>query len=183
MGLGRDYEGQDCSLARALELIGERWTLLVVRDAFYGVRRYSDFVTHLDIPRAVLADRLHTLTAAGVLRKHRYQDAPPRDEYVLTEMGRELWPALHTLACWGARHLSEAGPSRVFCHVACGTLLDSPFACPACGVPVPPEDLEVRPGPGAGTPTRDDPVSRALRRPHRLLEPLLPDRSGAAVGG
>ncbi|GAA2106126.1 winged helix-turn-helix transcriptional regulator [Actinomadura alba] len=171
MALGKDYAGQDCSLARALELVGERWTLLVVRDAFYGVRRYSDFLAHLDIPRAVLAERLQALTAAGVLDKRRYQHAPPRDEYVLTEIGRELWPALRALSSWGARHLSDTGPSRVFSHVHCGTPLGRFGECPSCGDPVPPQDVEVRPGPGAGT--RDDPVSRALRQPHRLLEPLF----------
>jgi DNA-binding HxlR family transcriptional regulator len=177
VALGKDYEGQDCSLARALELVGERWTLLVVRDAFYGVRRYSDFLAHLDIPRAVLAERLQALTAAGVLDKRRYQHAPPRDEYVLTEIGRELWPALYALSDWGARHLSDAGPCRIFCHAACGTPLGPSAVCPSCGGQVPPEDLVVRPGPGAGRPARDDPVSRALRRPHRLLQPLFADPS------
>ncbi|MGH3387603.1 MAG: winged helix-turn-helix transcriptional regulator [Actinomadura sp.] len=175
MALGKDYESQDCSLARALELIGERWTLLVIRDAFYGVRRYSDFVSHLDIPRAVLADRLQRLTAAGVLERRRYQEAPPRDEYVLTGVGRELWPVLLALGDWGARHLSAAGASRIFCHVTCGTRLDRTAVCPACGTVVPPEEVEMRPGPGADRPHRQDAVSRALRAPHRLLEPLTAD--------
>jgi DNA-binding HxlR family transcriptional regulator len=177
VALGKDYEGQDCSLARALELVGERWTLLVVRDAFFGVRRYSDFLAHLDIPRAVLAERLQVLTAAGVLDKRRYQHNPPRDEYVLTEIGRELWPALRALSDWGARHLSDAGPSRLYSHVACGTPLGRSTHCPSCGGPVPPEDVEMRPGPGAGRPVRDDAVSRALQGPHRLLQPLFADPS------
>jgi DNA-binding HxlR family transcriptional regulator len=175
MALGRDYESQDCSLARALELIGERWTLLVIRDAFYGVRRYSDFVAHLDIPRAVLAERLQRLTAAGVLERRRYQEAPARDEYVLTGIGRELWPVVLTLGDWGARHLSSAGPSRVFCHATCDTPLDRTVVCSSCGRPVPPEEVEMRPGPGVDRPHRQDPVSRALRVPHRLLEPLIVD--------
>jgi DNA-binding HxlR family transcriptional regulator len=175
MALGRGYESQDCSLARALELIGERWTLLVIRDAFYGVRRYSDFVAHLDIPRAVLAERLQRLTAAGVLERRRYQEVPPRDEYVLTRIGRELWPVVLALGDWGARHLSSAGPSRVFCHAACDTPLDGTVVCSSCGRAVPPEEVEMRPGPGADRPHRQDPVSRALRVPRRLLEPLLVD--------
>jgi DNA-binding HxlR family transcriptional regulator len=176
MALGKDYESQDCSVARALELIGERWTLLVIRDAFYGVRRYSDFVAHLDIPRAVLADRLQRLTAAGVLERRRYQEAPPREEYVLTEIGRELWPVLLALGNWGARHLSAAGPSRIFCHIACGTRLGRTVWCSECGTVVPPEEVEMRPGPGADRPRRQDAVSRALRAPRRLLEPLtVPD--------
>src|SRR5437764_12621647 len=151
MALGKDYEAQDCSLARALELVGERWTLLIIRDAFYGVRRYSDFVTHLGVPRAVLAERLQALTAAGVLEKHR--EPGRREEYVLTGMGRALWPAVHALGHWGTTHLAPNGPSRLYVHTACGTRIDPVGACPACGgPPVPPEDIEGRPGPGARPP-------------------------------
>lgn len=174
VALGRYYEGQDCSLARALELLGERWTMLLVRDAFYGVRRYADFLAHLDIPRAVLADRLRTLTEAGVLARRRYSDSPPRDEYVLTDRGRELWAPFYLLSQWGERHLSAAGPRRLFAHADCGTLLDPTGACPRCGRLAPPEEIEMRPGPGQQDDHRTDPVSQALRRPHRLLQPLLP---------
>ncbi len=106
MALGTDYAHQDCTLARALEVVGERWSLLLVRDAFYGVRRFNDFLVHLDIPRAVLTARLAALTEAGVLRKEAYQQSPPRYDYVLTDAGLELWPVVHGLAQWGgaARH-------------------------------------------------------------------------------
>ncbi|MBF9132782.1 helix-turn-helix transcriptional regulator [Plantactinospora sp. S1510] len=173
MALGKNYERQDCSFARALELLGERWTLLLVRDAFYGVRRYADFLAHLDIPRAVLAERLRTLTEAGVLSRHRYSDSPPRDEYLLTDRGRELWSVFYPLVQWGERHLSTAGPRRLFAHAACDELLDPTGACRRCGRLAPPEEVEVRPGPGDQSDLRDDPVTEALRRPHRLLEPLL----------
>ncbi|GAA2807307.1 helix-turn-helix domain-containing protein [Saccharopolyspora taberi] len=172
MPLAKNYEKQDCSLARALELVGERWTLLVVRDACYGVRRYRDFLAHLDIPRAVLSERLRTLVDAGVLTKHRYQSSPPRDEYLLTEMGRELWPVVHQLSRWGDRHLSGAGPCRIFSHADCGSRLDPGGSCPECGRPVELTDVEMRPGPGSDATLRDDPVSVALRRPHRMLEPV-----------
>lgn len=76
MALGTDYAQQDCSLARALEVVGERWSMLIVRDAFYGVSRFNDFLAHLDIPRAVLTARLRTLVEAGVLYKEPYQDSP-----------------------------------------------------------------------------------------------------------
>lgn len=171
MALGRDYQGQDCSLARALELVGERWTMLVLRDAFYGVRRFSDFHDHLDAPRAVLTDRLQTLVGAGILDKRRYQQAPPRDEYVLTARGRQLWPALYTLSYWGERHLTEGGARRTFHHVDCGRRLDALGGCPRCGRTVAASDVEVRPGPGLREHAAD-PVSVALRTPHRLLEPL-----------
>ncbi|WP_214412443.1 winged helix-turn-helix transcriptional regulator [Sphaerisporangium fuscum] len=171
MALGKNYEGQECSLARALELVGERWTLLVVRDALYGVRRYGDFLTHLDIPRAVLSQRLQTLVEAGLLDKRRYQDSPPRDEYVLTERGLDLWPAVYVLAKWGERHAGGPGPQRTFHHAACDAPLDRFSACTACGRHPAPQEVEVRPG-SALTFERDDPVSLAMRAPHRLLTPL-----------
>jgi DNA-binding HxlR family transcriptional regulator len=171
MALGRDYPGQDCALARALELIGERWTMLVLRDAFYGVRRFGDFHDHLAAPRAVLTERLATLVDAGVLTRRRYQQSPPRDEYVLTARGRELWPCVYTLAYWGERHLSDGGARRTFHHVACGRRLDPLGGCPRCGTPVPAADVEVRPGPGLGH-AATDPVSLALSAPRRLLVPL-----------
>jgi DNA-binding HxlR family transcriptional regulator len=171
MGLGKNYAGQDCSLARALELIGERWTILVVRDALYGVRRFGDFLDHLDLPRAVLAQRLQTLVEAGVMERRRYRDAPPRDEYVLTDMGRDLWHPLFTLTTWGERHLAANGPRRLYFHVTCGARLAGTTVCGACRTPVPVEEVEVRPGPGA-TLHRQDAVSLALREPHRMLEPL-----------
>jgi DNA-binding HxlR family transcriptional regulator len=171
MALGKNYTGQDCSLAKALEVIGERWTILVVRDAMYGVRRYGDFLAHLDIPRAVLSQRLTTLVEAGVLDKRRYQDAPPREEYVLTQVGRELWQPVLALGEWGERHFTKSGPRRVFHHLTCGTRIDSVAQCATCGVRVPIEDAEVRPGPGLEG-TRDDPVSVALSAPHRMLHPI-----------
>ncbi|HEY7483091.1 MAG TPA: helix-turn-helix domain-containing protein [Streptosporangiaceae bacterium] len=169
MALGKDYEGQDCNLARALELIGERWTLLVVRDALYGVRRFGDFQAHLDIPRAVLAERLQHLVQAGVLEKRRYQPSPPRDEYVLTGMGQELWPVVFTLSRWAKRHLPHAHSDRIYRHIACGTELGAMAVCPVCEVAVPAGDVEMSPGSGTA---RLDHVSRALDRPHRLLQPV-----------
>ncbi|BCB73721.1 helix-turn-helix domain-containing protein [Phytohabitans flavus] len=175
MALGKNYEGQNCTLARALELVGERWTLLIVRDAFYGVRRYGDLLAHLDIPRAVLADRLATLVEAGILARHRYQDSPPRDEYLLTERGVELWSVIYPLMRWGERHFATGQPLRTFRHAVCGTEIDAAGRCPTCGgVDVQPADIEAHPGPGAPAQPREDPVSVALRaRPHRLLQPVL----------
>jgi DNA-binding HxlR family transcriptional regulator len=169
MALGKDYEGQDCNLARGLELVGERWTLLVVRDALFGVRRFGDFQVHLDIPRAVLAERLSHLVEAGVLEKRRYQDAPPRYEYVLTGMGEELWPVVFTLGRWAQQHIPAARTYRIYRHVACGTELTGLAMCPACEEPVPAQDVEMLPGRGT---KRVDHVSRALDKPHRLLQPV-----------
>jgi DNA-binding HxlR family transcriptional regulator len=162
MALGKDYAAQDCSLARALEVVGERWTLLIVRDAFYGVRRFSDFLVHLDIPRAVLSARLQSLVDFGVLAKDGH-------DYVLTDMGKELWPVVHTLARWAEEHLS-AEPCRVFVHAACATQVGPDGTCTTCGRQVRPEELEIHAGPGVRR--RTDPVSVILRSPHRLLDPI-----------
>ncbi|SHN46211.1 winged helix-turn-helix transcriptional regulator [Cryptosporangium aurantiacum] len=171
MGLGKDYAGQNCAFARALEILGERWTLLVIRDAFFGVRRFGDFLVHLDVPRAVLSDRLETLVRTGVLRRQRYQDSPPRDEYLLTEAGIELWPPLFQLTAWGTRHLATGPSMRIFLHAGCGGTLAGPAVCTACNTLVAAEDTEFEPGPGSEF-LRSDRVSVALRQRHRLLQPL-----------
>ena len=170
MPLGTDYAGQSCSLARTLEIVGERWTLLIVRDLFFGVRRFTDLQRHLDIPRAVLAARLTTLVDHGLVERRPYRAG--RDELTLTTAGEELWPAVHALLQWGERHCSPAGPRRVFAHAACGTDLTPAGRCAACEVTPAPGAVEMRPGPGAGPPQRQDAVSIALREPRRLLEPL-----------
>lgn len=171
MALGTDYANQDCSLARALELVGERWTLLILRDCFFGVRRFSDFRTHLDVSKAVLSQRLSRLVEAGVLER-----APSggRDEYVLTESGRALWPAIYALTQWGDAQTSPRGPRRIFAHAECGTDLTVSGSCPVCGRIPSPEELEMRPGPGVSSPPRAHPMSVALRAPRRVLEPLRP---------
>ena len=166
--LGSDYKDQDCALARALETIGERWTLLIVRDAFLGVQRFSDFQAHLDIPKAVLSDRLSGLVEDGVLERLPDPEHAGRHLYRLTAAGRELWPAVYALLVWGGRH---RGPnSRVFDHAACGTRLDDRGMCPACGVAPEPEDIVSAPRRTGSR--RDDPVAMVLRSPRRLLEPL-----------
>jgi DNA-binding HxlR family transcriptional regulator len=167
--LGRDYERQDCSLARALEVVGERWTLLIVRDAFYGVRRFSDFQAHLDIPKAVLSERLGWLVGNGVLERRPDPKHAGRHLYELTPAGRDLWPALHALLVWGGRHRSPN--SRVFKHSTCGTVLNDAGYCTECALTPGPEQIVAEPRPGRA-PVRDDAVTIALRGPRRLLEPL-----------
>jgi DNA-binding HxlR family transcriptional regulator len=171
MPLPKDYSGQQCSLARALEIVGERWTLLILRDAFFGVRRFGDFAAHLGIPRAVLSARLGSLTEAGVLSGAA--GAHGHTEYVLTAKGRTLWPVIRGLLDWGDEHYSTDGPRRVFQHAADSGTVTAGGACTACGHEVTVDDLVVAPGPGlAARPAGDDPVSRALAVPHRMLEPL-----------
>jgi DNA-binding HxlR family transcriptional regulator len=168
--LGKDYEGQDCSLARALEVVGERWTLLIMRDAFYGVRRFSDFCEHLDIPRAVLSDRLNGLVEHELMERRPDPERPGRELYELTPSARELWPALHTLMSWGSRYRDKPGTPRRFMHAACGTKLDKYSHCPKCGVIPPVEDVMTV---GGRIPFRDDRVSAALQPKRRMLEPLV----------
>jgi DNA-binding HxlR family transcriptional regulator len=171
MALPREYAGQACSIAKALEIVGERWTLLIVRDAAYGVRRFSDFVTHLDIPRRVLTERLKFLVEQGILDK---QPAGGREEYVLTDKGLALFPVIRALAAWGDEYTSPGGRRRILRHVACGTVIERSGRCPECDLYPPVGDLESSPGPGLPVPTEDDdPVTRALAQPCRLLEPLV----------
>jgi DNA-binding HxlR family transcriptional regulator len=167
--LRRDYATQACSLARSLEVIGERWTLLILRDLFMGVHRFSDLHAHLDIPRAVLSTRLDALVEQGIAE--RRTDGPG---FGLTAAGRELWPIVHGLIVWGDRHRPvDGGPRRLFVHAACGTPLAAAGECASCGVTPDPSDVETRPGPGVDPARRHDRVSRALREPHRLLTPLV----------
>lgn len=169
--LPRDYAGQSCSLARALEIVGERWTLLIVRDAFFGVRRFVDFAAHLNLPRAVLTDRLASLTSAGVLA--RVPGRGRRQEYELTERGVALWPVIRSLMEWGDDNFAPQGPRRVFWHAADGLAVAGDGRCAGCGRTVEVRDTVVAPGPGLGAPgPADDPVTVALARPHRLLHPL-----------
>jgi DNA-binding HxlR family transcriptional regulator len=173
--LGKDYEGQDCSLARTLEAIGERWTLLIIRDAFYGVRRFNDFRDHLDIPKAVLADRLDGLVSDGILERVPDPGHAGRHQYNLTAAGRELWPAMHALLAWGDRHRGPNG--RLFLHADCGTPLSDSGACPTCGTTPRPEQVLTR---RARPTARTDAVSAALEGPHRLLDPIASHGSAAA---
>src|SRR3954452_23751346 len=168
--LRSDYEGQECALAATLEVLGERWTLLIVRDAFFGVRRFSDFVVRLDIPRAVLADRLRGLVDEGVMLKRADPERPGRHLYELTPAGKELWPALHALIAWGSKHRRRS--SNTYRHADCGTELAAGALCPACGFVAPPEAVATRPRRAKPADGRADPVSAIVRRPRRLLEPV-----------
>jgi DNA-binding HxlR family transcriptional regulator len=170
MALPSDYAGQACSLSRSLEVVGERWTLLIVRDAFFGVRRFGDFVAHLQIPRAVLADRLKSLTASGVLA--RVPGAGRREEYELTSKGISLWPVVRSLMTWGDDYYAPAGPRRVFRHTGDGGQVGADGRCTSCAQLVPAADTEIVPGPGLTRGRDDDPVTAALAQPHRLLQPL-----------
>jgi DNA-binding HxlR family transcriptional regulator len=145
--LKRTYEGQNCSIARALELVGERWTLLIIRDALLGLRRFDEFQESLGVARNVLTDRLARLVAEGILERSVYSERPPRFDYRLTEKGRELAVPLLALMQWGDRHLSPKPP-----RVARRRSDRSPVRVAFVGRDddlVPPHEIEVVPGPGA----------------------------------
>lgn len=146
--LRRTYENQDCSIARALETIGERWTLLILRDAFLGTRRFDDFQKSLGIARNVLTVRLKTLVDQGLLERRRYQERPDRYEYRLTEKGVDLWPVLFTLMRFGDKHGAEGDdlPPTLVEHRPCGTPIDDHMCCPECGVQVGARDVVAKRG-------------------------------------
>ena len=144
--LKRTYEGQNCSIARALELVGERWTLLIVRDAFLGLRRFDEFQESLGVARNVLSDRLTRLVDEGILERTAYSERPPRFEYQLTQKGRELAVPLIALMQWGDRHLSDQ-PPRVARRRADRSPVRAVFVAGDHEL-VSPAELEVVPGPG-----------------------------------
>jgi DNA-binding HxlR family transcriptional regulator len=131
--LPANYDTQDCSVARALELLGERWTLLIVRDALHGVTRYDDFLARLGAPTSTLARRLDHLVDAGILTRSAYETRPPREEYRLTGRGRDLAVVIATLREWGDRQLSPADPPASYTHHGCGGTAVTEMTCDACG--------------------------------------------------
>jgi DNA-binding HxlR family transcriptional regulator len=139
---------QTCSVARAMDILGERWTFLILREAFYGVRRFSDMQRNLGIARNILSNRLQTLVGAGILERRRYQEEPERFEYRLTEAGRELYPAIVAIMRWGDEHLCRGGPPVELRH-ACGETADPVLVCGHCHEPLHPHDVTPVPGPGA----------------------------------
>ena len=147
--LNRTYESQNCSIARALEVVGERWSLLIVRDLMLGYRRFDALQERLGVARNVLAARLDRLIEEGVVQRRLYQERPARYEYVLTEKGLDLWPVLVGLISWGDKYVAEQGPPVVLEHRECGGRIDDRRICERCGEPVAVRAAIARPGPGA----------------------------------
>ncbi|MFT4286113.1 winged helix-turn-helix transcriptional regulator [Nocardioides sp.] len=130
-----------CSVARALDVIGERWSLLVVRELFLGSRRFEEFARYTGAPRDVLTTRLRKLEEAGLIRREPYQDRPVRFEYRLTDLGKSLHPVIHVLREWGDAHLAgDDGPPTTFRH-SCGEVFHPVLTCAACGEPAGPRDV------------------------------------------
>lgn len=143
--LKHTYEGQDCNLARSLEVIGERWTLLIIRSALLGTTRFDGFLSQLDIARNVLSTRLTRLVEHEILERVPYQDKPVRYEYRLTPTGRDLTRAVVALMQWGDRNLpQELGPPRRADHIGCDGTVHVELHCTGCGRAVHNEEVDVR---------------------------------------
>jgi DNA-binding HxlR family transcriptional regulator len=155
----KSFAEMDCSVAQCLEIVGEWWSLLIVRDAFLGVTRFDDFQRRLGISRNVLHQRLDHLVDAGVLEKVPYSTKPPRSEYRLTSRGKDLWPVLTAMRQWGDRHAAPDGPPVEVVHVACGSSAPTEMVCSSCGERVNARDVSVVPGPGRSA----SPLARRAR--------------------
>jgi DNA-binding HxlR family transcriptional regulator len=147
--LGRMYDTQNCSAARALELVGERWSLLIIRDAlFAGNRRFGDFQRSLGVAPNILTARLDSFVDAGLMERRRYSEHPEHYEYLLTAKGRDLAPVIVALTAWGDQYAAPNGPPIIYEHAACGSEIYQETRCATCEVPVPNADIAVRLGPG-----------------------------------
>jgi DNA-binding HxlR family transcriptional regulator len=160
--LGNDYDNQTCSIAGALEVVGERWSLLIVRDVFLGLRRFDEIQADLGIARNVLQTRLTRLLDHGVLERRLYRERPPRYEYRLTDKGLDLWPTVVALMKWGDRYAAPAaGPPVLLEHLRCGGAVDEHRVCETCGARLSVRDVRAIPGPGA---TPEHPLLRRAGR-------------------
>ncbi|TML25397.1 MAG: helix-turn-helix transcriptional regulator [Actinobacteria bacterium] len=148
--LGRTYEDQNCSAARALEIVGERWSLLIIRDAlFAGITRFADFQRRLSVAPNVLATRLDSFVEHGLMERRQYSQHPEHYEYVLTDQGRDLQPVILALSRWGDRWVAPEGPPVLYVHSACDSRVEQLIHCSTCGEVSDPADIGTRPGPGA----------------------------------
>jgi DNA-binding HxlR family transcriptional regulator len=155
----RPFADQNCSIAGAAAIFGDRWTLLVLRELMLGRRRFSEIERNTGAAPNILSDRLRVLVEHGLLTKHRYREHPEAHEYVMTAKGRDVGPVLTAILAWGDRHATPPdGPPRVFVHVACGHDAHPVLHCSHCGEPIGDRDLKVRPGPGADALQRSEPL-------------------------
>jgi DNA-binding HxlR family transcriptional regulator len=139
----------NCSISRPLAVLGERWTLLVIKEAFLGVKRFEDMQRDLGVARNVLADRLQKLVGEGILERRRYEERPPRFEYKLTAKGRDLYPVIVSIMRWGDRYTAEAGAPVRLIHEPCGQEAEPKLVCSHCGEEIDPREMRPEAGPGA----------------------------------
>jgi DNA-binding HxlR family transcriptional regulator len=144
----KSFADMHCSLAQCLEVVGEWWSMLIIRDVFLGVTRFDDFQQRLGISRNILNQRLTTLVDAGVLTKVPYSEHPPRNDYRLTEKGRDLWPVLTAMRQWGDKYVAPDGPPMKMKHKGCGRFVEAVMTCSHCGERIGPRDVLAVAGPG-----------------------------------
>ena len=155
------------SVGRALGLIGDHWTLMILREALFGVRRYGQLARNLGIPRPTLSARLRSMVDSGLFERVLYAKDPDRFEYRLTEAGRDLFPAAVLLMRWGDKHLAgPEGPPLVLRHHECGEIADAELTCARCGKQISSDNVTPEPGPGARETTTD--AGRHSSRPDRM---------------
>ncbi len=150
--LAHRFQGD--SVSRALALIGDHWTLMILREELFGVRRYGQLVRNLGIPRPTLSSRLRSMVDSGLLERALYASDPDRYEYRLTEAGRELFGAAALLMRWGDKYLAGTeGPPIVLRHHVCGEIAEPTLVCANCGVEITAYNVTPEPGPGFSEPT------------------------------
>lgn len=144
-----EIDNVPCSVARSLSVIGDRWTLLIIRDCFYGTSRFDDFQKQIGMTRHILSDRLRKLVDADILVKHAYQDCPTRFDYFLTPRGEDLYPILMTIAGWGDKWMSSSdGVPVEYVHATCGQVTMAGVVCSECGEELTAETVKAQRGPG-----------------------------------
>src|SRR4051794_5599801 len=174
----KSFGEMQCPIARSLARVGEWWSILILRDALHGLTRFDQFQKSLGIAPNMLTRRLHGLVEAGLLERRRYSERPPRDEYVLTERGRDFRPVVLALLAWGNRHFAPEGQSVVLVDRETGATVDPVLADPATGRPVDGPEYALVPGPAASSRVREkyrrpgeaEGPKHARRRP----QPLAP---------
>ena len=144
----KSFAGMHCSVAQCLEVVGEWWSMLILRDVFFGVSRFDELQRRLGISRNVLNQRLTTLVDSGVLETIPYSDHPPRYDYRLTDKGRDLWPVLTALLRWGDKYAAPDGPPLRMKHKNCGRISEAVMTCSSCGEPLELADIRWMAGPG-----------------------------------
>ena len=153
----KSYGNMKCPIARSLDRVGEWWSILILRDAFYGLRQFDEFQKSLGVAPNILTRRLNAMVQSGLLERRRYSEHPPRDEYVLTERARDFHPVLLALSAWGTRHFAPEGAAVQVFNKRTGTLVEPVLVDGATGERIAGPDFLLVPGPGA-----DDAVRRKL---------------------
>ena len=167
-----DIDKQVCSVARALSVVGERWTMLILRDAFFGTRRFDQFQSNLGITRHRLSERLSKLVEQGVLVKVPYHDRPLRYEYRLSRKGLGLYPVLMSLASWGDEWMDKGeGVPLQWVHQTCGNIIKPTLTCNECGDPLRPEEVRPQLGPALRDSHQPDAVADLRDIPALLKQP------------